>query len=90
MTVNLSPPSPADFCTRLWTRLHQICSVLTSFISPPKNHFKALKLLRVAAVELCDVTEELTAGRSVNPLTPELNPSKQCCLPEYFTEAFKF
>jgi len=26
----------------------------------------------------------------VNPLTPELNPSKQRCLPELFTGAFKF
>jgi len=49
-----------------------------------------LKLLRVAVVELCDVTEELTAGRSVNPLISELNPSEQRCLPEYFTGAFKF
>jgi len=49
-----------------------------------------LKLLRVAAVELYDVTEELPAGRSVDPLTPELNPSEQRCLPEYFTGAFKF
>jgi hypothetical protein len=25
-----------------------------------------------------------------NLLTPELNPSKQRCLPEFFTEDFKF
>ena len=26
----------------------------------------------------------------VNPLTPELNPSQQCCLLEFFAGAFKF
>jgi len=26
----------------------------------------------------------------INPLMLELNPSEQHCLPEYFTEAFKF
>jgi len=26
----------------------------------------------------------------VNPLTPELNPSEQCCLLEFFTGDFKF
>ena len=26
----------------------------------------------------------------VNPWTPELNPSEQGCLPEFFTGAFKF
>jgi len=26
----------------------------------------------------------------INPLTPELNPPQQRCLPEFFTGAFKF
>jgi len=26
----------------------------------------------------------------INPLTLELNPSEQRCLPEFFTEDFKF
>jgi len=26
----------------------------------------------------------------VNPLVPELNPSEQCCLPEFFTGDLKF
>jgi hypothetical protein len=29
-------------------------------------------------------------GPKVNPLTPELNPSEQLCLPEFFTGDFKF
>jgi len=28
--------------------------------------------------------------QNINPLTPELNPSKQGCLPEFFTGDFKF
>jgi len=31
-----------------------------------------------------------TAVIILNPLMPELNPSKQCCLLEFFTGDFKF
>ena len=31
-----------------------------------------------------------TADSTVNPLTPELNPSEQCCLPRFLTGDFKF
>jgi hypothetical protein len=33
---------------------------------------------------------ELCYSVNVNSLTPELNPSEQRCLPEFFTGAFKF
>jgi hypothetical protein len=34
--------------------------------------------------------ESLKSRIIINPLTPELNPSKQCCLLEFFTRDFKF
>jgi hypothetical protein len=34
--------------------------------------------------------DTITKSLISNPLTPELNPSEQCCLPEFFPGDFKF
>ena len=72
----------------------------TQHITSCRSPFKQLQILPVPCAYILSLMSLIMSNQeifqtnssvhSINPLTPELNPSEQRCLPEFFTGDFKF
>jgi hypothetical protein len=66
----------------------ETCSVIHDTVEKSRNKHKVLASdLLLFSQEREELQQIFDCGK-VNPLTPELNPSAQSCLPRFFTGDF--